>query len=618
MKDDKIKTQVEGLTKFVDTILKDPNKYSVDGVDKIIIPNWSIEKEGTLDKAEYFNKIQKNCIYKVYGSREMENTEEIYDINISGMVEFGDLDINLLFIPDKVNTTQNLFIRFNKKKYKIMKGKLPILIGDFRVEGIIGIRLDVANLTADIYSILSQTEDILTSTSKMNSLSANMGKILQDTKFSNDGGEIDLSQEKKVTITNRKKAEYTYSLALYNPEMEAGNYTGIQIGKSNSPYNCGEISYYKGKDDSSNKMNFGFNTINSILNIKSNNTIALNGFTTIGRGFYLKFPYATGESQDDGRIGARLFDSGLNIVGIRTEATAIHGTEGRVISTWGNIIQRQSTDQIKLGRHPNSDMEAATKWSSENLKKLIVSSPTEMLGGRIFTKAQDNNINTTNRAFQSETLDGKFLGYFDFTKTGERDGKNEGKISMNISAGGYGDKKIFETVLAATPGIYFEGGVSVASLTNRSMLVTKENVKSFNGISVENFLNIQPIEYDKILPEIKGLPQELIDAQNIERHKIGFAYENIKSLELIGAIDGKEENYTGGIDSVALLALNTAMLQKVVTLLSDQGFNLDTTEIKNKKNKLPEVDTIQYRKFIQEEYDKLQEQRNLMHKGGKI
>lgn len=602
------RSKIQGLTKFVDTILKDPNKYTVDGVDKIIIPNWSIEKEGTLDKAEYFNKIQHNCIYKVYGVRQLENAEEIYDIDISGIKEFGDLDINLLFIPDNTNTSQNLFIRFNEKKYKIMKGKLPILIGDFREEEIIGIRLDTLNLRGDIYSIMSQIEDTLISTSKINSLSANMGKVLQDTKFSSDGGEIGLSEGKNVVITNTKKDNYTYNLSLYNPEMESEKSTGIQFGKSNSPYNCGEISYYKGETDSSNKIKIGFNSKNDILSIQSNSTINLNGPMIMSKDSYLKFSYSTGENQDGGRIGARLFDSGLNIVGIRTEANAASGVEGRVISTWGNIIQRQNTDQIKLGRHPNHDMEAATKWSSENLKKLDVSDSTNRFGGRIFTKSQDNDVNTTNRSLQASTLDGRFLGYFDFIKTGDMFGKNEGKIAMNISAGGYGDKKVFETVLAATPGVYFNGVVSVAGLTNRSMLVTKENVKPFDGVSVENFLNIQPIEYDKILPEIRGLSQELIDAQNKERHKIGFAYENIKSLELTGATDGKEEDFTGGFDSVALLALNTVMLQKVVMLLSDKGFNLDNTGIKNKKNNLPEVDSIQYRKFIQEEHDKIQEQ----------
>jgi hypothetical protein len=126
-----------------------------------------------------------------------------------------------------------------------------------------------------------------------------------------------------------------------------------------------------------------------------------------------RFIHAEMADTGDGKIGARLYNAGLNIVGVRTEAAAAAGVAGREISAWGYITQRQNTDQIRLGRDPTAALEAATKQYSDN----------NLYAGQTFNTAVDlntvvpptyrpgiyglsNGVGITNRP----TADGGFIG----------------------------------------------------------------------------------------------------------------------------------------------------------------------------------------------------------------
>ena len=67
------------MTKFKDLLVDTPNRYTVNGEVKTIVfaPN-TITQEGTKDKAEYFNEMQKNGLYNVNATRAVEGTVEFY------------------------------------------------------------------------------------------------------------------------------------------------------------------------------------------------------------------------------------------------------------------------------------------------------------------------------------------------------------------------------------------------------------------------------------------------------------------------------------------------------------------------------------------------------------
>lgn len=108
------------MTKFKDLLVDTPNRYTVNGEVKTIVfsPN-TITQEGTKDKAEYFNEMQKNGLYNVNATRAVEGTVEFYDIAIEGSDIFDVFDTQFIINFNETNTKLNPILRFNNNNYYI-------------------------------------------------------------------------------------------------------------------------------------------------------------------------------------------------------------------------------------------------------------------------------------------------------------------------------------------------------------------------------------------------------------------------------------------------------------------------------------------------------------------
>ena len=117
------------MTKFKDLLVDTPNRYIVNGEVKTIVfaPN-AVTQEGTKDKAEYFNEMQKNGLYNVSATRVVEGTVEFYDVSIEGSDIFDVFDTQFIINFNETNTKLNPVLRFNNNNYYIraLKGFIDI------------------------------------------------------------------------------------------------------------------------------------------------------------------------------------------------------------------------------------------------------------------------------------------------------------------------------------------------------------------------------------------------------------------------------------------------------------------------------------------------------------
>ena len=112
---------------FTDKLTSEPTKYEVSDIgggnteEKEIAFAGAVTQAGTKNKAEYFNNIQKNLLYKVEGIRAIEGINEKYDIAITGSSSFSLFEYQFLFVPDVTNTHSgvNSILRFNTAEYQI-------------------------------------------------------------------------------------------------------------------------------------------------------------------------------------------------------------------------------------------------------------------------------------------------------------------------------------------------------------------------------------------------------------------------------------------------------------------------------------------------------------------
>ncbi len=106
-------------------------------------------------------------------------------------------------------------------------------------------------------------------------------------------------------------------------------------------------SWSVGVDNSSNNFQIEDENVNTFLSIKPNGNVGIGivdpgekldiaGSARISQGSYLKFPHLSQSDANDGKIGAALFGAGMNLVGIKTDATY------RKFSLWGEITQQQN------------------------------------------------------------------------------------------------------------------------------------------------------------------------------------------------------------------------------------------------------------------------------------
>ena len=138
------------LKKFVDTLAKFPTRFRINNEQKEVVQDWEIVEEGTKDKAEYFNEIQKNGLYREKAIKTIEESKEIYDINILGIEEFGNFNANILIGFDTGNISEQPQLRLNKEKYNLVSKVGNLKIGDIKNGDIFLIELDFSLKTATL------------------------------------------------------------------------------------------------------------------------------------------------------------------------------------------------------------------------------------------------------------------------------------------------------------------------------------------------------------------------------------------------------------------------------------------------------------------------------------
>lgn len=144
------------LTKFIDMLVQFPYRYSLkesgvaDKEVEIKLSPGQIYEDGTKDKADYFNEIQKNCLYSVKGTRKLEGLDEIYDVTVPGLDTFGIFDIKLLLEVDADSTQAGSKIRVLGEKYTITTNNGNILAAALKVRNNYIVTLNVAKKTASI------------------------------------------------------------------------------------------------------------------------------------------------------------------------------------------------------------------------------------------------------------------------------------------------------------------------------------------------------------------------------------------------------------------------------------------------------------------------------------
>lgn len=107
---------------FKDWLVQKSNTYLIDGIPKILTRDFgTVYQEGDKDKADYFNEIQKNCVYSVNATRVVEGVVEIYDISLTGSDVFPLFNTQFLVDFNETNTKVDPVLRWNGKTYAIRK-----------------------------------------------------------------------------------------------------------------------------------------------------------------------------------------------------------------------------------------------------------------------------------------------------------------------------------------------------------------------------------------------------------------------------------------------------------------------------------------------------------------
>ena len=142
------------IKKFQDLQVEHPQRYEVtdnagtENLKTIKFSPGKVYQEGTKETAVIFNNIQKNGLYTVIGTRVIEGTEEIYDVELEGLEEFGIFDINLQLVANSKNTTNSPKLRILNEKYSFVNNYGTISIGDLAVNNIYIVKIDTVKKTA--------------------------------------------------------------------------------------------------------------------------------------------------------------------------------------------------------------------------------------------------------------------------------------------------------------------------------------------------------------------------------------------------------------------------------------------------------------------------------------
>lgn len=142
------------IKKFQDLQVEHPQRYEVtdnagtENLKTIKFSPGKVYQEGTKETAVIFNNIQKNGLYTVIGTRVIEGTEEIYDVELEGLEEFGIFDINLQLVANSKNTTNSPKLRILNEKYSFVNNDGTISVGDLTTNNIHTVKIDTVKKTA--------------------------------------------------------------------------------------------------------------------------------------------------------------------------------------------------------------------------------------------------------------------------------------------------------------------------------------------------------------------------------------------------------------------------------------------------------------------------------------
>lgn len=142
------------IKKFQDLQVEYPQRYEVtdnagtENLKTIKFSPGKVYQEGTKETAVIFNNIQKNGLYTVIGTRVIEGNEEIYDVELEGLEEFGIFDINLQLVANSKNTTNSPKLRILNEKYSFVNNNGTISVGDLTTNNIHVVKIDTVKKTA--------------------------------------------------------------------------------------------------------------------------------------------------------------------------------------------------------------------------------------------------------------------------------------------------------------------------------------------------------------------------------------------------------------------------------------------------------------------------------------
>lgn len=175
------------IKKFQDLQVEHPQRYEVtdntggENLKTIKFSPGKVYQEGTKETAVIFNNIQKNGLYTVIGTRVIEGTEEIYDVELEGLEEFGIFDINLQLVANAKNTTNSPKLRILSEKYSFANNNGTISIGDIVANNIYIVKINTVKKTA--FLMESDKLDKGTYSGNASDLNTEINKIASTTQL---------------------------------------------------------------------------------------------------------------------------------------------------------------------------------------------------------------------------------------------------------------------------------------------------------------------------------------------------------------------------------------------------------------------------------------------------
>ena len=163
------------------------NKYIIkedgNGKSTIDFSPDEVFKPGTPVGAEILNEIQKNGLYQLSGIKNTVAEEDIYDCSLEGIDTFEFEELNILLKPDKNSEKENVFIKLNEIKYKIISntGNTSEIFANQNT----GLTLKKSTLQAIKWDMSVPVVDNLKTQDSKKALSANMGYELENKKANN-------------------------------------------------------------------------------------------------------------------------------------------------------------------------------------------------------------------------------------------------------------------------------------------------------------------------------------------------------------------------------------------------------------------------------------------------